>query len=181
VTIGLTDGPKRRRMASEKPSGADRRNGLRALAAALPAIAGKALGRRGFAEAGIITDWAAIVGPALAAESLPVKLSFPRGQRSDGVLQVRVAGPLAVELQHLAPQVLERVNTYLGYRAVTQLKLSRGVLPAAAAAEPEFPALPESALAEVRAQTAGIDDAALREALEGLGRALRAPPRRKRF
>ena len=48
----------------------------------------------------------------------------------DGVLQVRVAGPLAVELQHLAPQVLERVNTYLGYRAVTQLKLSRGVLPA---------------------------------------------------
>ena len=31
------------------------------------------------------------------------------------------------------------------------------------------------------AQTAGVDDAALREALEGLGRALRAPPRRKRF
>ena len=82
MTTGLTDGPKRRRMASEKPSGADRRHGLRALAAALPAIAGKAFGRRGFAEAGIITDWAAIVGPALAAESLPVKLSFPRGQRA---------------------------------------------------------------------------------------------------
>jgi len=181
VTTGLTDGPKRQRMASEKPSGADRRHGLRALAAALPAIAGKALGRRGFAEAGIITDWAAIVGPVLAAESLPVKLSFPRGQRSDGVLQVRVAGPLAVELQHLAPQVLERVNTYLGYRAVTQLKLSRGVLPTASTAEPEPPALPAAALAEVRAQTAGVDDDALREALQGLGRALRAPHRRKRF
>jgi len=64
---------------------------------------------------------------------------------------------------------------------VTQLKLSRGVLPAAAAAEPEPPALPDSALAEVRAQAADVDDDALREALEGLGRALRAPHRRKRF
>ena len=168
-------------MASEKPSGTDRRNGLRALAASLPAIAGKALGRRGFGEAGIITDWAAIVGPALAAQSLPLKLSFPRGQRNDGVLLVRVAGPLAIELQHLAPLVLERVNTYLGYRAVGQLKLRQGVVPPAAAAEPEAPALPEAALAELRRQTDGIADEALREALEGLGRALRARPQRKRW
>jgi hypothetical protein len=166
-------------MASEKPSGADRRNGLRALAASLPAIAGKALGRRGFAEAGIITDWPAIVGPTLAAQSLPLKLSFPRGQRSDGVLLVRVSGPLAIELQHLAPQVLERVNTYLGYRAVGQIKLRQGVLPAAAVAEREPPALPEAALAELRRQTAGIADDDLRQALEGLGRALRTPSRRR--
>ena len=167
-------------MASEKPSGADRRHGLRALAATLPAVAGKALGRRGFAEAGIIADWAAIVGQDLAAESLPLKLSFPRGQRTDGVLLVRVAGPLAVELQHLAPQVLERVNTYLGYRAVGELKLRRGVLPHAAAAEPDAPPLPEAARAEVRAQAAGVADDALREALERLGQAIRAP-RRRRF
>ena len=171
-------------MASEKPRGErppseERRNGLRALAASLPAIAGKALGRRGFGEAGIITDWAAIVGPALAAQSLPLKLSFPRGQRSDGVLLVRVAGPLAIELQHLAPQVLERVNTYLGYRAVGQLKLRQGVLPPAAAVEREPPVLPEAALAELRQQTEGIADEALRQALEGLGRALRTPSRRR--
>ena len=177
----MTQASKPGSEAGEKDRHAPRQGGMRVLAAALPRIAGRALGRRGFAEAGIITDWAAIVGPALAAESLPVKLSFPRGQRSDGVLQVRVAGPLAVELQHLAPQVLERVNTYLGYRAVTQLKLSRGVLPAAAAAEPEAPPLSQTALAEVRAATAGVDDDALREALEGLGRALRSPHRRKRF
>ena len=168
-------------MASEKPSGADRHNGLRALAASLPAIAGKALGRRGFAEAGIVTDWAAIVGPAVAAQSLPLKLSFPRGQRSDGVLLVRVAGPLAIELQHLAPLVLERVNTYLGYRAVGQLKLRQGVVPPAAPAEPEAPALPEAALAELHRQTDGIADEALREALEGLGRALQTRPARKRW
>ena len=97
------------------------------------------------------------------------------------MLLVRVSGPLAIELQHLAPQVLERVNTYLGYRAVGQLKLRQGVLPAAAAPEREPPVLPEAALAEVRQQTAGIADDDLRQALEGLGRALRAQPRRKRF
>ena len=164
-------------MASEKPSGADRRSGLRALAASLPAIAGKALGRRGFAEAGIITDWAAIVGPELAAQSLPLKLSFARGQRADGVLLVRVAGPLAVELQHLAPLVLERVNTYLGYRAVTELKLRRGVLPPPPAAAREPPVLPEPVLADLRRQTEGVEDEALRQALDGLGRALRGRPK----
>jgi hypothetical protein len=46
-----------------------------------------------------------------------------------------------------------------------------------AAREP--PALPEAALAELRQQTAGIADDDLRQALEGLGRALRTPSRRR--
>ena len=84
-----------------------------------------------------------------------------------------MAGPLAVELQHLAPQVLERVNTYLGYRAVTQLKLSRGVLPAASTAPSRRRCPPPAPRC---APSRGVDDDALREALEGLGgRARRAP------
>jgi hypothetical protein len=168
----MTKASKAAPKASEKDRRSSRYGGMRVLAAALPAIAGRALGRRGFAEAGIVTDWAAIVGATLADQSLPLKLSFPQGKREEGVLQVRVAGPLAIELQHLAPQVLERVNAYLGYRAVTQLKLRQGALPPRPRPKPEA-ALPPLAEAELRRQAAAVEDPALRDALEGLGRALR--------
>jgi hypothetical protein len=169
----MTKASKPAAEASEKDRRGQRQGGMRALAAALPAISGRALGRRGFGEAGIVTDWAAIVGETLAGQSLPLKLSFPPGRREEGVLLVRVAGPLAIELQHLAPLVLERVNAYLGYRAVTQLRLRQGPLPERPRPPPEEAALPPLAEAELRRQTAAVEDPALREALEGLGRALR--------
>ena len=39
----------------------ERRQGLRALGATLPALTRRALGRRGFAEGGLALDWAAAV------------------------------------------------------------------------------------------------------------------------
>jgi hypothetical protein len=78
-----------------------RSGGVRHLAGFLPRLTRAALGKRGFAEGGIVTDWAAIVGSELAASSLPEKLSFAQGARRDGTLQVRVTGAFALELQHL--------------------------------------------------------------------------------
>jgi hypothetical protein len=109
-----------------KPEPRPRRMGMVALAAEVPAIAKQALGKRGFAEAGLFTHWAEIAGAALAASSLPIKLSFPRGGREDGTLTVRCGGPAALELQHLAPSVLERINGHFGYRAVARLKIEQG-------------------------------------------------------
>ena len=45
------------------------------------------------------------------------------------MLTVRVDGPLALELQHAAPQILERVNGFVGRRAITELRIVQGPLP----------------------------------------------------
>lgn len=112
---------------TRKVADSDRRgNGPRPLAAALGRLATRALGRRGFAEAGLITDWAAIVGPELAATCQPDRLSFPPGKREGGALRILVAGGAATELQHLEPVVLERINSHFGYRAVARLVLAQG-------------------------------------------------------
>ena len=64
------------------------------------------------------------------------RAACPRGWRAapggrGGTLHVRVgSGALALELQHLEPVVIERINTYFGYRAVERLKLVHGPLPA---------------------------------------------------
>ena len=56
-------------------------------------------------------------------------------------LVLRVEGPAAIEIQHLAPVILERVNRFLGWRAVGRIALRqaplRGAAPGAARPPPD--------------------------------------------
>jgi hypothetical protein len=140
---------------------------LRALGAAVPALTRRALGRRGFAEGGLALDWAAIVGEEVAANTLPVKVAYPRGERSGGTLHLKVASGYALVITHCEPQLLERVNAYLGYGAIARLKLTQGHI-----ARP--PQRPESDRDSAAAEpVAGVDDPELAAALGSFSRALR--------
>lgn len=155
-----------------KPEPKPRRMGMVALAAEVPAIAKQALGKKGFAEAGLFTHWAEIAGAALAASSLPIKLSFPKGRREDGTLTVRCGGPAALELQHLAPSVLERINAHFGYRAVARLKIeqgdvSRGKIPRA------LPPLTTIEKGELERAVQAVENPEIRATLQRLGSAIR--------
>jgi hypothetical protein len=167
-------GDERRPASSET----ERRGpGLRAVAASVAHVARPALKKRGLAQGRLLTDWAEIVGPKLAEQSRPEKLVPARGADGGGTLELRVAGPWAVELQHLAPVLIERINRYFGYEAVGRLRLVNAP-PSGRPAAAQPPALPHDAAAEaaLEASLAGIEDAALREALASLGRALLESP-----
>ncbi len=159
--------------------GENRTNAMLSLAVTLPKVTRRTLGRHGLAEGGLVTDWAAIVGETIAERSLPQRLSFTGGERRDGTLHVRVAGALALELQHLEPQILERINGYFGYRAVGRLRIHQGPVPGLPGPRrPPASALTAEAEAEIGSQLSTIEDEALREALRGLGRSLRSTPRK---
>jgi hypothetical protein len=154
---------------------AARRGGMRVLAATLPAVARRALGRRGFAEGGLIAEWPSIVGPAISARCQPTQARPVRpGRRSEGTITLRVEPGFALELQHLTPQILERVNGHYGYAAIGRLILQQGPLnaPRRPRAPPPRP-LSAAEESELRRQVATVEDEALREALERLGRAMR--------
>lgn len=134
---------------------------------------------RGFATTAILSEWPAVVGGDLAAFTVPDRLVWPRraqdadeaprqrGWRPDGAtLVLRVDGPRAIEVQHRAEQILERVNTYFGYRAVSQLRF----LQAPIHREQRAPS-PPPAKAEVP-PIAGIGDDGLSRALARLGTAI---------
>ena len=103
-----------------------RQSGPLPLARLLPKLTRKALGKFGFSYIGLITDWATIVGPDIAKMSAPEKLTFPRNKRDSGVLRLKAEGGAALEIQHLEPQILDRINTYFGYRAVMRLNIING-------------------------------------------------------
>jgi hypothetical protein len=168
--------------ATTKPakSGERRWTGMRSIAAPLSRVARPALKQRGLASGRIVAEWPEIVGATLAACSCPERLSQPR-DGGPGTLKIRVDGPLAVELQHLEPVIIERINGYFGYRAVARLAMVRGPLPAPkkTAAPPPAPdaAARDEAARQAAERAAGIEDEALREALVSLGRHVLARPR----
>jgi hypothetical protein len=140
----------------------------------LPRVAGPALRRRGFTEARVVTDWVDIIGADLARETIPERLSFPRGSESGGTLRIRAAGPLALELQHLEPLVIERINRYFGYGAVAKLTFVQAA-PGYMSRRPK--PSPPTALSPDEAKRLGtaladIESESLRAALSRLGRAV---------
>ncbi|MBM3487986.1 MAG: DUF721 domain-containing protein [Alphaproteobacteria bacterium] len=146
-----------------------RGQGLRSLASTLPRITSSAVRRRGFLEAELVLRWAAIVGPEFAAETLPERLVHPRRREDGATLHVRCAGGFAPTLQHSTPVVLERINRFFGYAAVTGLAIRQSALPdrPVRSAAPE---LGESEAEVLARRLDGIADPGLRAALEALGR-----------
>ena len=101
---------------------------LRAIGQQMAKITRPTLARRGRAFAAIVGEWTAIVGPRFASSTLPEKLSGgPAGE--GGALTIRVAGADALELQLVADQLVERVNAFVGHRAVSRLRLVQAPLP----------------------------------------------------
>src|SRR5271155_224282 len=108
----------------------------RPFAKPLREIAGKVVGetftRQGFASAELVTRWSEIAGADIAAHSQPIKIQWTRPvegeERQPGTLVLRVEGPAAIEVQHLANVICERVNRFLGWRAVARVALRQAPL-----------------------------------------------------
>ena len=87
-------------------------------------------GERGFGQSSVITDWPQIVGATLAQHTVPEKISFPRDERRNATLQLKIdSSALALELQHFSAQLVEKVNTYFGYKAVGKIQIVQGPVP----------------------------------------------------
>jgi hypothetical protein len=155
------------------PKNRDQRRGLATAASAVARIARPLFRRRGFAEGAIVTDWPAIVGAHLASIVTPERLAFDRDRRDNGTLMVRVAPAFGPEVQHLAPQIIERVNVHFGYPAVAQLKILPGTMPESRIrprrSEPAPPPPDEATVAGI----AEVADEGVRTALERLAQALK--------
>ena len=100
--------------------------GLMTVGKTIPKITERAMAKRGFMQSRLITEWPMIVGERISEQTVPQKLVFARGYRKDAILHLRVASGFALELQHIAPQVVERINSFFGYSAISTLKYLQG-------------------------------------------------------
>jgi hypothetical protein len=132
------------------------------------------LARQGFGESNVVLYWEDIVGERLAAMSEPLCLRWPpRGKTQrdhmPATLVVRVEGGYALELQHVAGLVIERVNAHLGFACIGRIAIKQGPLERRPSDKIPRRAPPAEAVAGAEAAVEGIEDEALRQALGRLG------------
>ena len=142
--------------------------GPRPVGSLMPRITRPAFRRRAPATAQVLADWASIVGPAIAAVTTPRRLLR-------GTLTIACSGPIAMELQHLAGEVIARINAHLGSQTVLALRfvqtLDRAAAPLAKPATPDA-----EILAAVEASLVALPYGELRNALAALGRSMASRP-----
>jgi hypothetical protein len=153
-----------------------RRKSMQPIAATLPRLTKRITGKRGFAEAGLIEDWSVIVGKDLANQCLPIKLRYPsQGIRNDGTLLIKADPAFALAIQQQTPQIIERVNSHFGYRAIARISLQQGPLYKPETKQAlELPKLSAKEQQDIKTEFSNVENEALRTSLERLAATTRA-------
>ncbi|GAA0735949.1 DUF721 domain-containing protein [Sphingomonas japonica] len=151
----------------------ERRGGVRQVRDLLPQVGGAAFRKFGFVQSSIVSRWAEIVGERYARVSAPESIRFPPGKRAEGVLSLTVHGAHGTMMQHIAPEITERVNRFFGYPAVTKIVFKAGEVRRAAARPAPVDRAPIPA--EMGDSLRGIADPELKAVLEALAASIAAP------
>lgn len=70
-----------------------------------------------------MAEWSKVVGEELRQHTQPSKIVFAGDKRADGTLHIYVQHGFATQIQHMESQIIEKIATFLGYRAVGKLKI----------------------------------------------------------
>lgn len=164
-------GEKGRPRAYERPRG----GAPRAIGDLMPQIGRSAFRRFGFIQSNVVSRWPEIVGEHHARSCVPEAIRFPPGEKSEGILQLLVQPAQAPLIQHVIPEIIERVNRFFGYKAVARVKIRQGeVKPPHAERRSGAPVSLRPISLELGESLRDIGDPELRAVLESLARSLSA-------
>jgi len=128
---------------------------------------------RGFAVARLLTHWAEVVGPEIAAHSRPVRISHGKG--FGATLTLLVAGARAPLVQMQLEQIRDKVNACYGFNAVARIVLTQTAPTGFAEGQAEFTPAPRRAatpdparIAQAEGIAEGFDNPALSAAMRQL-------------
>ena len=153
----------------ERPRG----GGARPIAELMPEVGRTAFRKFGFVQSSVVTRWPEIVGERHARVCMPEAIRFPPGEKSDGILQLLVVPAHAPMINHVVPEIIDRVNRFFGYNAVSRVKLRQGaVKPPPAKERPTAPPSLRPIPYELGDSLRDIGDPELRTVLESLARSL---------
>jgi len=159
--------PSNRVKPYERPRGGQ----AKAISDLMPQIGRTAFRRFGFVQSSVVSRWPEIVGEAHARVCAPESIRFPPGEKSEGILQLVVLPAHAPLIQHVIPEIVERVNRFFGYKAVARVKMRQGAVQAPTLSErPKAPPSLKPIPMELGDSLRDIGDPELRAVLESLAR-----------
>ena len=130
--------------------------------------------RYGFAYGELMARWPEIVGDTLAQHCEPERIKWPRGsgemaQKLGGTLVIRAEPGRSLDLQYQSHQIIERINQFYGYGAVTSVKVMQGHVTSAKSLKNKENLLDPETEKVLDTQLESIADERLKQALHRLG------------
>lgn len=145
----------------------------RSIADLMPDIGRAAFKKFGFVQSSVVTRWTEIVGPRYAAVTQPDCIRFASHQdRTGGTLHLTVSSAHAPMLQHVVPELIERVNRFFGYSAVSRIKMVQGTIATSRQPSSKPPPNLKPIPVELGDSLRDIGDPELRAVLESLAQGL---------
>ncbi len=140
-------------------------------------LAKQLLGKNGFMQIELISNWEEIVGERLAEYVLPQKISFVKDERVGGTLVLLVlSGAFAMEVESNKLKILQKVNAFFGYEALNKIKIIQTSNPENFLKtknvydKPKKNLVSEKQKTYINELTESIDNESLRLKLEEIGR-----------
>jgi hypothetical protein len=168
-------GAKKPKAAALAPAERPRVGAARAISDLMPDIGRAAFRKFGFIQSSVVTRWAEIVGKRHATITAPELIRFPQGKRSGGTLHLVVASGHGPMVQHIVPEIIERVNRFFGYDAVSRVTLRQGEVKATEPIDRPPPAMLRPVPTELGEGLREVSDPELRAVLESMARGIAAP------
>lgn len=123
--------------------------------------------KHGAGSTGLASHWDAIVGFRFAKISRPVKFASGREGRT---LVIAAPGPAAALIMASSNKIIERANGFLGAGHIRHIKIIQTKLRTETSRRPAPQGLTQQAGDQLQSGLESVGDAALKDALESLGR-----------
>lgn len=130
--------------------------------------------KQGLISADLILEWPKIVGPEVATICQVLKISFPTFSRQQGCLHIQTNSAMATALTYSQLMIIERINQYYGYQAISQIRVFHKPLALKATKKLSTPIQFKELPSEWQALTQSVGDENLQQALEKLAQGLQS-------
>lgn len=124
----------------------------------------------------LLASWDEIAGEQFAGCSRPERIRWPRQDGPDetgggftpGLLTIACEGARALFLMHQEAELISRLNSFFGFRAISQIRIVQKAIHVPAR-KPKARPLDASEKSRLAGMLADVEDPRLREALQRLG------------
>ena len=137
------------------------------------------LGKNGAMQIELAANWEEVVGEKLFQYVLPLKISFNKDERTNGTLHLMVfGGAFAMETENNKLKILQKVNAFFGYEAISKIKILQNNNPENflnkknVYDKPKKILVSENETTYINEALDGIENERLRSRLEKLGHAV---------
>ena len=108
----------------------ERKNKAIKISESISEISQKTISKFGKIEFTLHTKWDEMVGDHFVKFTEPNKINFIKNQKYEnddsyeGILTVNIIGGAALDFQHFSDKIIEKINSFFGYKAITKIKLN---------------------------------------------------------